>query len=70
MLRAATFPLGRERRAGVTVTLVVVDGFHQPVEGGGATCTAMVDADEARSLAADLLAATETAENAAPPMYG
>jgi hypothetical protein len=63
-------PLGRERRAGVTVTLVVADGFYQPVEGGGSAYTAMVDADEALRRAADLLAAAETAESAARPMYG
>ena len=68
-VRAATFDVGGERRAAVTVTLVVPDGHFNVVEGGVAA-TILLNPDEAIGVAEWLREAFGAADSAAPPMYG
>jgi hypothetical protein len=70
MVRAATYAVADGRRSAVTLTLLVPEGFSAPIEGGGASCTAIIDAAEVLRLAADLRAAAEAASAVAPPLYG
>lgn len=67
-VRAATFDIGGDRRAAVTVTLVVPDGHFNLVEGGVAA-TILLNPEEALGIAEWLREAFAAADSAAPPMY-
>jgi hypothetical protein len=70
MVRAASFAVAAHRAGGVTVTSAVPDGFFMPIEGGGASATAVIGPAEARALAALLVDAAQRAETVGPPLYG
>jgi len=67
---AAAFEIAGAVRGGVTLTVRVPPGFWRQLDGGGATATLLVDADEARGFAGWLDEAAAAAEMTGPALYG
>jgi hypothetical protein len=69
MVRAAAFQVGGAERGAVTLTVQVPDGFFGPLDGGGASATLLVTADEARRFASWLHQAADEADGVGPALY-
>jgi hypothetical protein len=69
MVRGAQFMVERSSRGAVTVTAAVPDGFWAARSDGGMTATALMNPNEARSLAGWLIAAAAAADETGPPLY-
>jgi hypothetical protein len=67
-VRAAVFSMGDSGRSGVTLTIEVPKGFHEPLLEDGRAATILLNPDEARGLSG-LKDAAGAALDAAPPLY-